>query len=307
MKTMISCCLRLRLILASKLALGTVQFGLNYGIANQTGQTNAAEVKRILEFAEQHRINCLDTAITYGNSEQVLGEIGVSSRFNVVSKLPPLPSGLFDIESWVNHHVQESLKRLKDKCLYGLLLHRSENLLGSRGKKLTNALEKVKSNGFVRKLGVSIYAPSELKYITDHLALDILQAPLNVVDRRLETSGWLSKLHLDGVEVHTRSAFLQGILLMPRDGIPVKFDNWASLWNQWAKYLKYCNISAVAACLSYPLSLQEVDRVVVGVDNMEQLKELIEASQSNLLLNENIFMMSEDQNLINPANWSHLR
>jgi len=292
--------------LTSKLALGTVQFGLKYGIANQTGQTNAAEAKRILELAEQHKINCLDTAITYGNSEQVLGEIGISSRFNVVSKLPPLPSDLFNIESWVNYQVQESLKRLKVKCLYGLLLHRSENLLGSRGTKLANALEKLQSSGLIKKIGVSIYAPSELDYATDCLPLNIVQAPLNVVDRRLETSGWLSKLHRDGVEVHTRSAFLQGILLMHRDDIPVKFEKWATQWDQWAKYLKNFNTSATAACLSYPLSLQEVDRVVVGVDNLKQLKELIEAARLNHSLNEDLFMISEDQRLINPTNWCKL-
>lgn len=294
--------------MGSKLALGTVQFGLSYGIANKTGQTGAAEAKKILELAEQNKINCLDTAIAYGNSEQVLGEIGVSARFNVVSKLPPLPSDSFDTELWVNHHVQESLKRLKVECLYALLLHRSENLLGSRGKKLTRTLEKLQSSGLIKKIGVSIYAPAELDYAIDHLPLNIVQAPLNVVDRRLETSGWLSKLHRDGVEVHTRSAFLQGILLMTRDDIPVKFEKWSYQWDQWAKYLKYYNISATAACLSYPLSLQEVDHVVVGVDNLGQLKEIIEAARQNLnnRPNENLFMISEDQRLINPTNWGEL-
>ena len=290
---------------SSKLVLGTVQFGLSYGIANQMGKTNFAEAKRILEFASQHKISCLDTAIAYGNSEQVIGKIGVS-KFNIVSKLPPLPLDVVDIESWVIQHVQDSLRRLNVKSLYGLLLHRSENLLGSRGKNLADALEKVRLSGLANKIGVSIYDPAELNYSVDHLPIDIIQAPLNVVDRRLETSGWLSKLHQAGVEVHARSAFLQGLLLMPRNNIPPKFKAWGLLWDNWSAKLKEAKVSAASVCLSYPLSLPEVQCVVVGVDNVDQLEEIIAASQVPFPLHDFSFMTLEDQMLIDPSNWSSL-
>jgi aryl-alcohol dehydrogenase-like predicted oxidoreductase len=288
-----------------KLSLGTVQFGLSYGIANQSGQVSFPEAKKILEYAGKAKVDLLDTAIAYGDSEAVLGMVGVA-EFNVVSKLPGLPTSSADIDSWVEGQVEGSLKRLGCSSLYGLLLHRSENLLGKSGKKLIDALSRVKTNGLVQKIGVSIYDPSELDEIMHLMRIDLVQAPLNIIDRRLETSGWLSILHREGVEVHTRSAFLQGLLLMPRNKIPAKFDVWATLWDSWASQLEEKNLSADAVCLSYPLSLPEVVRVVVGVDSADQLKALIAASQIKLLQHDFSFMTSEDQMLINPSNWSTL-
>jgi aryl-alcohol dehydrogenase-like predicted oxidoreductase len=289
----------------SKLALGTVQFGLSYGIANQSGKVSLLEAKRILEQARNAKINLLDTAIAYGDSEEVLGAVGVS-EFDVVSKLPGLPEDCADIDSWVEGQVAGSLRRFGVPSLYGLLLHRSENLLGSSGKKLIDALNRAKSNNLAKNVGVSIYDPTELDEILHLMRIDLVQAPLSVIDRRLETNGWLSRLHREGVEVHTRSAFLQGLLLMPRNKIPAKFEAWAALWDRWASELEENNLSAAAACLSYPLSLPEVDRVVVGVDSVDQLKSLIAASQIKPTNHDFSFMISEDQMLVNPSNWSAL-
>jgi aryl-alcohol dehydrogenase-like predicted oxidoreductase len=289
----------------SKLALGTVQFGVSYGIANQSGQVSFPEIRHILEQAGKAKIDLLDTAISYGVSESVLGRAGVS-EFKVVTKLPVLPENYVDIDLWVEEEVEGSLKRLCCSSLYGLLVHRSENLLGSQGKNLIDVLNRVKSDGLVQKVGVSIYDPAELDEIMHLMRLDLVQAPLNVIDRRLETSGWLSSLHQEGVEVHTRSAFLQGLLLMQRNKIPKKFESWSPLWDIWASELEEKNLSAAAACLSYQLSLPEVDRVVVGVDSVEQLKALIAASQIKLPHHDFSFMTSEDQMLINPSNWSAL-
>ena len=289
----------------SKLALGTVQFGLSYGIANHSGQVSFPGAKHILEQASKSKVDVLDTAIAYGDSEEVLGKIGVA-EFHVVSKLPELPESCADIDSWVEEQVEGSLNRLGVPLLYGLLLHRSRNLLGNSGKKLIDALNRVKSNGRVKNVGVSIYDPTELDEIMHLMRIDLVQAPLNVIDRRLETSGWLLSLNMEGVEVHTRSAFLQGLLLMPRNKIPRKFGAWATLWDRWALELEENNLSAAAACLSYPLSLPEVDRVVVGVDSVDQLKALIAASQTQLSQHDFSFMTSEDQMFINPSNWSAL-
>jgi aryl-alcohol dehydrogenase-like predicted oxidoreductase len=290
---------------AQKIALGSVQFGMTYGVTNTSGRTPLSEVGKILKIAQQANVDLIDTAISYGDSEKILGEAGVSS-FNVVSKLPVLPKDLMDVDSWVEYQIKKSLQRLEIKSLYGLLLHRPEDLLGYAGKKLTVALNRIKSYGLVKKIGVSIYDPRELYSATDLMRIDLVQAPLSVIDRRLETSGWLSRLHQEGVEVHTRSVFLQGLLLMPRNKIPAKFEAWATLWDRWASELEESKLSAAAACLSYPLSFAEIDRVVVGVDSVDQLKALIAASQIQLPQHDFPFMISEDQMLINPSSWSAL-
>jgi hypothetical protein len=238
----------------NKLSLGTVQFGLSYGIANQTGKIKSVEAKKILQLAKNSNIDLIDTAIAYGDSEKVIGDIGIKD-FKFVSKLPALPKDCVDINSWVEENVKLSLKRLGIPSLYGLLVHRSESLLGNSGNKLINALKTIKLNGLVKKIGISIYDPSECEQVMNLARIDIVQAPLNIVDRRLVVSGWLSRLHSEEIEIHTRSVFLQGLLLMPRNKIPKIFDRWFRAWDQWSLELEKNNLSAVEACLLYPLSL----------------------------------------------------
>ena len=287
------------------LSLGTAQFGTSYGIANRSGQVPRAEVASILSYALAQGVDSLDTAIGYGDSEAILGEIGVG-QFNVVTKLPPMPADVVDIKRWVGDQVSDCLTRLKQETLYGLLLHRSHDLQDAAGSILANELSEVKRQGLVEKVGVSIYNPSELESVVKLLELDLIQAPLNLVDRRLATSGWLDRLKQLNVEVHTRSAFLQGLLLMTRGLIPEKFERWAGLWDSWADSLQETGVSPLSACLAYPLSHPQVDRVVVGVDSLAQLRELVHAAQQPLIESDFDFMTMDDEKLINPSRWSEL-
>ena len=289
----------------NKLALGTAQFGFKYGIANLEGKIKISEVNKILELAKYSNIDLIDTAISYGDSEKVIGNTEIKD-FKFVSKLPALPKDCSDVNSWVDKQVQSSLTRLGISSLYGLLVHRSENLLGNSGKKLINALNSIKLNGLVKKIGISIYDPSECEQVMKFTRIDIVQAPLNIVDRRLVVSGLLTKLHSEEIEIHTRSAFLQGLLLLPSNKIPKSFNKWFKVWEKWSLELKKNDLSAAEVCLLYPLSLPEVDRVIVGVDNTNQLIELIKRSKSQKPQIDCSFMISNDQMLINPSNWSKL-
>jgi len=289
-----------------KLALGTVQFGLDYGVANEAGKVSLAEAQGVLSLASASGINLLDTAIAYGSSEAVLGKVGVD-RFRVVTKLPSLPSaGENDIAPWVRDQVEASLARLGQKQIYGLLLHRPNDLLGAQSKLLIEALIALKEAGVVQKIGISIYSPDELDAIRKKVQIDLVQAPVNVIDRRMETSGWLDRLKDDGVEVHARSVFLQGLLLMERGKIPQKFSRWSMLWDAWHEKLQNSGASPLAACLAYPLSLRQIDHVIVGVDAATQLAEIIQASNKTEADLDTSFMTSTDTNLISPSNWNHL-
>jgi len=288
-----------------KLALGTVQFGLDYGIATEAGQVSTDEVQCALSLAKENEIDILDTAIAYGTSEEVLGEIGVDG-FRVVTKLPSLPEDQNNVAHWATEQVHESLSRLGQKKLYGLLLHRSEDLLGSKGRQLIEVLVGLKNDGLVKKIGISIYSPDELDDIFKRVSIDLVQAPLNIIDRRIENSGWLDRLHDDGVEIHTRSAFLQGLLLMERCRVPEKFSRWSNLWDAWDEKLRDSRVSPLNACLAYPLSLTQVDRVIVGVDSVQQLKGILEAASSPEYSLDTSFMISNDIDLINPSHWGRL-
>ena len=287
-----------------RLALGTVQFGIPYGVANKDGQVTRSTAKAMLQLAAAKGIDTLDTAIAYGESEACLGETGVQG-FNLVTKLPAIPAGCADVKDRVRAQIAASFCRLGVNSVYGLLLHRSEQLLGEDGKALFRALQDLKEAGKVQKVGVSIYAPSELAALTPQYRFDLVQAPFNLVDQRLHTSGWLQRLKHEGVEIHTRSAFLQGLLLMPRADIPPKFAHWTYLWSSWHNWLAHHSISAVQACLAYPLSFPEIDRVVVGADSVGQLEQIISAALSGVS-DDLPDLRCEDENLINPARWSKI-
>lgn len=285
-----------------RLALGTVQFGLPYGIANQAGQVSRDEAAAILDQAWMAGVDTLDTAIAYGESEQRLGEIGVG-QWRVISKLPVMPESSADVGAWVRKSVHDSLNRLRISKLHGLLLHRSQQFLGAKGEAIYRAVVALKDQGKVEKIGVSIYDPGELDALWPHFRLDLVQAPFNIMDRRLVSSGWLSRLHEAGTEIHTRSAFLQGLLLMEPTNRPVAFNRWQPLWQRWQGWLNEQSMPAVQACLGFALSQPEIDRVVVGVDNLKQLQEILVGAQASAVVPPTA-LMSEDLDLINPSRWT---
>lgn len=287
-----------------RLALGTVQFGLPYGVANKLGQVSQIEATSMLRIASENDIDTLDTAIAYGESEEYLGFVGVKN-FKLVTKLPSIPDGCIDISGWIHEQVTSSLLRLGVEKLYGFLLHKSEDLLGSDGPELYRALDSLKEKGLVKKIGVSIYSPNELESLKKDFSFDLVQAPFNLIDQRLLHSGWMQKLKDNGVEIHTRSTFLQGLLLMKEIDIPPKFSPWKHLWKKWHDWLAENNVSALQGSLAFALSFPEIERVVVGADNHHQLMEIINAT--NNLLNADLpNLVSADENLINPVNWSKL-
>ena len=287
-----------------KFALGTVQFGLDYGIANSTGRTRIEGAASILRQAHAQGIDTLDTAISYGESESTLGQIGVE-HWHVVTKLPALPDDCADVRGWVDSHMEASLQRLGISQAHGVLLHRPDQLLGSRGEALFNALQHIKAQGITRKVGISVYGPDELEKIATEMPFDLVQAPLSILDRRLVESGWAQRLKDQGTELHVRSAFLQGLLLLSHDKRPAKFARWNTIWSEWARWLGETGLTPLQACLGYVVSMETVDKVVVGVDSPEQLQEVLTAYRS-LLPSLPDWQQPIDMDLINPARWSQI-
>jgi aryl-alcohol dehydrogenase-like predicted oxidoreductase len=278
-----------------------VQFGLAYGIANREGQVSAAEAARIIACGRQHGLDTLDTAASYGESERRLGEIGVG-EWRVVSKLPPLPQDCQDVAAWVEHSARASLERLRIPRLDGLLVHRPADLASERGAELFSALQGLQRAGLVSRIGASVYAPEELETLMQRFALDLVQAPFNIVDRRLETSGWLRRLKADGAEVHTRSVFLQGLLLLAAGARPAQFGRWQELWNAWDRWVALTGRSRAEACLGFALRRPEIDRVVIGVDSVAQL---VAAVGAGLPLAEDPpgEISCGDPELVEPSHW----
>ncbi len=197
------------------------------------------------------------------------------------------------------------MARLNVKQVYGVLLHHPSQLQQEIGRTLYSALQDIKFQKLGTKIGISIYGTDELTNLFDQFTFDLVQAPFNILDRNLVESGWACRLHKAGIEVHTRSCFLQGLLLLPPNKRPAKFNRWSDIWKTWDLWLAREGITALEACLRYVCNFSSIDRVVVGVNSLEQLVQIIRASEGKLSSIPQ-FKDFHNKQLINPASWSQL-
>jgi len=290
----------------SKIALGAVQFGMDYGINSISGQVLPAEIKDILNYAYRQNIDLLDTAPAYGNSEQVLGKCN-SHEFKIVTK-----TRHFDCLEIGNREAQlldsdfsQSLTDLKKDRVYGVLFHNANDLLKHGSDKLFNRLNDFKQAGKIKKIGVSIYNHEQLQSIIDNFDIDLVQLPFNILDRRLVDSGIFRMLQDRDVEIHARSVFLQGLLLMTEQSRPGKFKRWEALWKVWHEWLNDNQITALEATIRHAISMPEISKVLVGVDTVDQLKEIVIATPG-VLPDIPPDMFTNDADLLNPSNWGKL-
>ncbi len=285
----------------SRLALGTVQLGVPYGINNLSGVPLDNEIEKIFSIAKQGGIQVIDTAIAYGEAETKIGHYA-GNGYKVITKLPTFPDKSSYSYNWLSDTINGSLKRLQTDKLYGLLLHKPLQLLEERGEDFFEGLQLLKKEGKVDKIGISVYETSELDIIIDKYDFDIVQAPLNIFDRRLIETGWLSRLAAKGIEVHARSVFLQGLLLVsPEKRLP-RFHLWNTLWEKFDDWLNDKGLTPLQACLGFALSFPEINNILTGVDNSNHLKEIIKAAETGPVVVPSD-IASNDIKLINPLSW----
>lgn len=255
-----------------RLSLGTAQIGLDYGLTNKNGQIRTSDAAALVQMAREMGIRHLDTAKSYGHAEAILGEIGTSD-FNVFTKVPPI-LGHTDPRRVVESSLSDSLDKLKLEKLHGLLFHNATDLAGAKGRTNFRAALAMKNLGAVDKIGVSIYEPRELEEIYDWPCLDVVQAPFNVFDQRLVTSGWLDKLSLEGVEVQARSVFLQGALLATPQTFPQKLRGWERDFERLWAWQQHQGVTPLQCALSMVSSEERIGRLVIGVSGSADLVEI---------------------------------
>jgi len=279
-----------------QLGLGTVQFGLPYGISNSHGQVPLPMVQAILATARQYKLQILDTAYLYGEAEQRLGECELSA-FQVISKSPELQSS-----SHARQCLTESLTRLRLSNIDSLLLHRPNQLWQAFGEDLWQQLQAFKHEGLVRRIGVSVYTPSELTALLDQFPLDLVQLPANLFDQRFLQSGLLQRCQQQGVAVHVRSLFLQGLLLMPEP--PGWTHPYQSVFQQLEQSCQSFECSRLQACLGFLQSLPAVEAGIIGCTSDVELAEICAAfaHPPSIEFPYQDFSQSDD-NLISPMRW----
>jgi aryl-alcohol dehydrogenase-like predicted oxidoreductase len=289
-----------------EIALGTVQFGMHYGITNQLGKTQKNETKNILEYAWKNGINTLDTASSYGNSEEVLGEvIDIDNDWKIITKIPDIKSNSIGIKH-INQMLdsfKNSLSKLKKESIYGLLLHNCSNIFLPGGEKIFEAMQQLKKDGFIKKIGVSLYDQEQINYLLSNYSVDLVQIPINILDQRLIDGGELKKLKKQEVEIHARSVFLQGLLLSPQETLPLSFKPLLEKIKAFHQEANRRNISAIQLSLGFVKSIKEIDKVVLGINTLEHLYEVVNLENINFDITEFSHLKVDDKTLLNPSNW----
>jgi hypothetical protein len=284
----------------NRIVLGGAQLGLPYGILNGGETLSREEVARILDTAVDHGIDSIDTAIAYGHSESIIGEIS-QNRFNIISKLPPLPVDISNVSEWVYSQVQGSLSRLKCTSLDALLLHRPQDLTGAQGVELYAAIESLMAEKMIHRFGVSIYSPDDLEGIIDTFEIHVVQAPLNVFDRRI--LGVTDQLSALNIEVHVRSVFLQGVLIASPQDRPHRFEPWSEHFALFDEWVRSSGVSAMACCMGFALQQPGIAKLVIGTTSAESLDEIMN-SIPNSVLEVPTHLQSSVEQLIDPRFWN---
>ncbi len=283
-----------------KLALGTVQFGLNYGISNKTGQVQPETIAEILEHAQQVGLNTLDTASTYGNCEEVLGLVlrKQPSRFNIISKFPveTSPEALFS-------SLESSLSKLTPQPLKAYLAHEFESF---KQEGIRVKLQTAKELGLVEQIGVSVYYPEEIEWLLEkNISFDIIQCPFNLFDQRFKFL--FSELKNQGVEIHTRSSFLQGLFFLNPKDLSNHFEKARGKIQDLQLISQGRGIPLAALLLNFCIMQEEIDKVVFGVQNLNEFIQNLAAyhyfETCKELRHEFDVFATTDEDIIHPGKW----
>lgn len=282
----------------NKLCIGTVQFGLNYGINNQFGIPDQPAINQILSFAYDKNISYLDTANVYGDSQIKIGKQH-HERFNIISKFPNVNT----VQEF-QFEFQKTLSQLRTESIYAYLAHDAENLIAK--PKLWNNLQDLKEKSKIKKIGFSLYNPEQLiTLLSLNLVPDLVQLPYSLLDKKFEP--YFEQLKSLGVEIHVRSVFLQGLYFMNPFNLPEKLKGLKQELLQLYSICKEFKIDMSFLALNYILSNKNIDKVVIGIDNISQLEKIYGLIitfkiNSNLIDVVNKITVNQKE-LLNPANW----
>lgn len=288
-----------------RIGLGTVQFGMPYGVANRDGQVPEDEVRRVLAAARAAGVETLDTARAYGESEAVLGRCLPPEGFRVVTKIRPLKDAVITEEraAEAERGLGESLVALRRPRVDALLVHHAGDLLVPGGERLFERMRELKAKGLAAKIGASVYGAEEIDGLLARYPLDVVQLPVSVLDQRLVASGHLKALKKAGVEVHARSVFLQGLALADPAALPRGLEAAAPHVRRCRDAFAALGLTPLEGALSFALGRPELDVVLVGVDGEAHLRQVLAAAAAAKTADFSALAV-DDARLLNPALWA---
>ncbi|MSU47281.1 MAG: aldo/keto reductase [Lacunisphaera sp.] len=257
----------------STLILGTVQFGLNYGIANKSGQPSYRTVLDILAAAHEGGVNCFDTAVIYGNSEEVLGkalaELGLKDKFIAITKVRHMDDDFSSSQAadeFVEESVTGSLRRLGLDVLPICLFHAEGNF------RYVESLLKLKDKGLVRHIGSSVNTPEATASIIASGCAEALQIPTSILDHRFTRGGIFRDAKQHGIAIFVRSVYLQGLALMAEEEIPEDIGAVIPVRRKLQELASEAGMVMEELAARYVLSLPGFTCAVVGIETVQQVR-----------------------------------
>ncbi|HTK36155.1 MAG TPA: aldo/keto reductase [Caulobacteraceae bacterium] len=259
----------------AKLGVGTAQFGLDYGVSNRRGRLTESEAVAVVQVAAAAGVSLLDTAAQYGEAEAVIGRVlPQPNRFRLVTKTARVSEGVDRVEA----RARASLDRLGVARAEALLVHSAPDLLGPEGPELWDRLKRLKDEGLYAKIGISAYAAEDPLGLARRFKPDLMQLPASVLDQRLIQDGVLTEIAALGVEIHLRSIFLQGLLFLPRDGLPAGLAAAGPRLSRIRRTIAEAGADPLQAALAFALTRPEASTVVVGVTSAAELRAILAAA-----------------------------
>jgi len=289
--------------MVNKIIVGSANFNQKYGVKKNFIKKN--EIKKLFNLAAKNKIKVIDTSPLYKESEKIIGQIN-NNRFKVISKIPKKPKNIKkkEIVDWLKKSAINSLANLKIKKFECLLLQDANSLLSKNGKEIYKGMRSIKKSEITSKIGISIYDFKTLGQIIKRFKFDLVQTPLNIFDQRLIETGWLNKLKKRKIEVHVRSIFLQGILLLGRDQLPKKIKKFDRDWMKWENWLKLKNLKALQACSLFIFNQNKLDGVVIGFNNQNQLNQILKIQKMKNFVSE-FDLNIKNNKLKDPRKWAN--
>ena len=286
----------------NKLILGTVQFGMKYGINNKKDRPSFSVVKDILDFAYQKGITLLDTAEAYGDSQIRIGNYHKISpnNFKVITKFSPFRT---DLSENIIERVNNNLRTLGVKCLYSYMFHSFEDYK-QYFIPFKDDLISLKNSGKINKIGVSLHSTDEIIEVLKNDNVNLIQLPFNLLDNSNQREKILLKAKSMDIEIHTRSVFLQGLFFKDTNKISGNLLHFKVDLNKLNNLVSKLKMNDLA--LNYVYSKEYIDGVLLGVDSVEQLKSNIDCVKENTtkdLFNQVDKIIVKNKEMLNPANW----
>jgi len=283
-----------------KLVIGSAQLGMNYGLFNNR-KINHKEFKKIEKLVFKSKINFIDTAISYGDSENIIGSSKLKN-LHIITKIKLPSKKNIQIRDWTLKEISKSLYKLKIKKIYGVLIHDYKDLLGKYGKDYLLSLQELKKKKIIKKIGISIYDSHEIKKIWKFWKPDLIQVPFNPLDNRILDSGWVDVFRKFKVKIFARSVFLQGLLINEDNSFIVN-KNYLILLNKFKNWCYKNNISLLQGCIHFVKQFRKIDYLVVGFNNYNQLKEIIDVFYKKQIIIPKKFSTNK-KSLIDPRKWN---